>query len=458
MSRSIQILISILLVLLISSCSKQTDENVVVASIGNRQITADEFALAYELSPRQITQMGREKAFDLVLDGIIKKTLFANEARSRGLLENSFIQNSVSYFEKAAINRELYLHHVRDSIMINDNELQEAYQKSNTALILKHFIATNKNDADRISQGVISSPHISLLNNGNQLNIEGFGKADKISFNEVNEKIENIIYSLPLLQLSEPYFDGKLYHVFQVIDKDINSLTTESDFVSKKASLASALRKRKEHYAAFQFVNRIMKPQNLIIKAEALNWMTEIIYNEHQVTTKPQYLKTDEIRTLDNRQNELKSKEFGIYKSGVLTVNDFIEIYRMNPIEISYKQKSGIRKSLENIVAIYVRNKVFADIGMQEKLDKKKSVIDEKEFWEERLLANELKKNIFENIQNQNIDSLEIHNKYNQEIENLVRQLRNQTKVNINKKALMAVKTSDEGLHRKIDFFTKHLQ
>ena len=60
-----------------------------------------------------------------------------------------------------------------------------------------------------------------------------------------------------------------------------------------------------------------------------------------------------------------------VYKSGVLTVDDFIETYRMNPIELSYNNEHSIRKSLENIVAIYVRDRVFSNLGFKEKLEKK---------------------------------------------------------------------------------------
>jgi len=56
-----QILLILLLTLLISFCSKQMQEKAVVASIGDRQITADEFIHAYEFSSRQITQLGKEK-------------------------------------------------------------------------------------------------------------------------------------------------------------------------------------------------------------------------------------------------------------------------------------------------------------------------------------------------------------------------------------------------------------
>ncbi|MFH1852353.1 MAG: hypothetical protein ABIA75_08415, partial [Candidatus Neomarinimicrobiota bacterium] len=43
------------LALLLLSCSKEGSSRNIVARVDGREITADEFAFAYELSPRQIT-------------------------------------------------------------------------------------------------------------------------------------------------------------------------------------------------------------------------------------------------------------------------------------------------------------------------------------------------------------------------------------------------------------------
>jgi hypothetical protein len=128
----------------------------------------------------------------------------------------------------------------------------------------------------------------------------------------------------------------------------------------------------------------------------------------------------------------------------------------MNPIRISFKNENSIGASLQNIIAIYVRDKIFSDIGMAENLNQKKSVKEEQKFWKTRLLANEMKRKIYNDLQKTSKDSIDF--RYNEKIEEFTQQLIDKSDIKIDHKKLLAIKTSDEGLSRKIDFFAKHLQ
>lgn len=451
MSASI-LLIAIFLV----SCSENSSKNKVVASVNDMKITADEVALAYEFAPRKITQQGKEKAMQIILDGIIKKQLFAEEAKKYGLQNNAFVQESVDYFARAAVNRELYLKHVRDSININQEELHEAYERSKTTLFVKHFITSDHDIAEQIALSEADAKHVGLLDQNKTINFPEFGLADMICFNDLNKEMEDILYALPIFQLSEPYYDGKQYHVFRVIDKSIDRMLTEEDFLQKKESLSNVLRKRKEHQVAFRFVNRVMKPQNLVIKADAINWIIAQLEAQNNDKIRPRYLNDKELQSLENK--EMLKSNLAEFKSGTLTIEDFQKIYRMNPIQVSMKNQNTIRNNLKNIIAIYVRDKVFSEIGIAENLDKKPSVQDEKKYWETRLLANEMKKKIFQEIQTETADSLNMQDIYNQEIESFSQKLYATSRIEIDNEKLKNVETTDDGLSRKIDFFAKHMQ
>jgi len=443
------LLLYIFCVLLIS-CSK--DKKNIIASVNRETITAEEIAFAYEFAPRKITQQGKEKALKTVLDGMVKEKLFAEEAKNIGLDKTPELQEIVDYFTRAAINRELYLKHVRDSVFIDEKSLRQAYKRSRTVLTVKHFFTTDKEAAELISKGKMTANHCPLTPNTTE--IIPFGEVDIITFNQINLQMENVIYHLPLLQLSEPFFDGKNYHVFLVVDKSVSKMQTEEDFLQNKSSLETALRKRKEHQKAFEFVNRIMAPQKLMIKAETLNWMIAQIQSQHYQKIKPGFLDEQELAFL--KHGDFYDKNIAEFKSGHLTVEDFQRIYAMNPIRISFKNENSIGASLQNIIAIYVRDKIFSDIGMAENLNQKKSVKEEQKFWKTRLLANEMKRKIYNDLQKTSKDSMDF--RYNEKIEEFTQQLIDKSDIKIDHKKLLAIKTSDEGLSRKIDFFAKHLQ
>jgi len=441
-----------LIALFLFSCSNNDKE--VVASVNGTEITSEEIAFAYEFAPRKITQQGKDKALKMILDGMVKKQLFAEEAINHNLDENPEIQESIDYFTRAAINRELYKKHVRDSIIIDDASIVQAYKRSNELLFVKHFITTDEKEAGWISRGEIDVIHQTI--NQNETEIVKFGKVDQITFNQINQKFEDVIFSLPLMQLSEPIFDGKYYHVFRVVDKSIDGMQTVEDFQKNEESLANALRKRAEHQRAFQFVNHIMEPENLVIKADALNWMVEKIKFQKNPDIKPRLLTNIELQSFD--ESDMLTKNIAEFKSGEITIEDFQKIYLMNSIEISTKNENSIRSGLKNIIAIYVRDKVFSKIGIAENLDQKESVQEERKFWEVRLLANELKRKIYDDLNTATSDSSQLDDIYNEAIENLTKELYAKSTIEIDGEKLKSIRTSDEGLSRKIDFFAKYLQ
>ncbi|MCK4715524.1 MAG: hypothetical protein KAT54_01835, partial [Candidatus Marinimicrobia bacterium] len=114
---------------------------------------------------------------------------------------------------------------------------------------------------------------------------------------------------------------------------------------------------------------------------------------------------------------------------------------------------SSIRKGLENAAAIYVRDHIFATMGLKENLNKLPSVTEEVRNWEERLLSNSLKQKIFNELAETKFDSTELISKYDSTIGELLSELRGKINIKINKEELYAVQTTDTGLPRKIDFF-----
>ena len=446
---------------LLISCSKSDKSgSKAVATINDRVITSDEFAFAYELAPRNITQLGKEKAYSILLDGMIDKILFAKEGTRCGFDKDNTFQRAMDYFKRAAVVRELYLKHVRDSVKITDEEIRSAYQRSKTTLYLKNFLATNQDDAEKISKGLLTVSHKPLLSGLKTIETNKFGTVDLISWNNIKQEIEDIVFNLPLHKRSRPYFDGKFYHTFEVVEKEINAMITENDYYVRKPTMESAIRKRKEHKKAFEFVQRTMKPQHLIIKAEPLNELTSQIWktHNHDENAIDQYLDNREIQSLSEKNKSLLNQNLAAFKDGTLTVSDFLFTYKVNPYQLSFKSKQSIRENLKNTIAIYVRDLVFSEQGMKEGLDKKPSVKEEVRNCEERLLANKLKRNLYEQLAQSISDSTKLIEEYNLTLKNFAQELRAKSKVHIDKNVMKGIKTTDEGLPRKIDFFAIQMQ
>jgi len=265
---------------------------------------------------------------------------------------------------------------------------------------------------------------------------------------------------LPLRQYSDPFFDGQRYHVFQVVEFEKEVLLRESDFQANRQSLNGIIRQRKEQKLATEYVQKIMTPQNVIIKAEALNRLTEEVWRNRptEVVTLEQYITNREINTIGESSRDFLNKPIATFKSGEMTVADILINYKVNPVKISYKSKMTVRESLKNAVGMYVRDWVLSEQGIKERLDRKPSVIAEERSRSEYLLMRKMLAYLGREFYAQNQDTTGRQEKLEKYIANYEHNLRRAENIEIYSSNLMAVKTTDEGLARKIDFVVFHTQ
>ncbi len=424
----------------------------VVATVGNRKISQKEFTFAYEFAPRSKTQLGKRTAFNKTINKIIDKILLAEEGRSRGYDNDTAIDRITDFYRRAAIVRELYLKHVRDPVIISEEEMRLAYKKLKTTLYVKNYVFEDINEVKNISSDVVDISHIPIFTGVKTIRYKTFGLVDIIHWNDLNKNIEEILFQLQVNQLSEPYFDGKRYHIFQIVDKEYDIFLTENDFYSKRLSLQKVIRRRKEHDIAFNYMKKIMKPQNLIIKANSLDKLTDLFWNlrkRSEIMIQSPTIR--EISGISDNANILY-EPIALFHAGDWTIEDFLFNYELKPIDIRYNSTMSVKSGLKNAIAILVRDYVLSEQGIKEGLENNTAVIDEVQHWEDKLFSNKVKRNLFSDLVGSLPDTTELEKYYDNMLSEFLQDLRNKSHIEVDTSALYAVITSDEGLPRKIDF------
>lgn len=454
------LLVSLLIdIYLFNGCAQKTEENI-VAKVADRTITADEFAFAYEMAPRSITSLTSKQARQTVLDQLIDRIVLARQAERLRLDDDTLLQRTVDFYKRLAVNRELYLKHIRRLVEVSEQEERQAFEYSKTKLYVRHFSTKQFDLARQVSLGIVQFEHTPIFTGAPQVELTDYGIVDKISWRDIPQEVANILYNLPLRQYSDPFFDGQRYHVFQVVEFEKEVLLRESDFQANRQSLNGIIRQRKEQKLSAGYVQKIMTRQNVIIKAEALNRLTEEVWRNRptEVVTLEQFITNREINTIGESSRDFLNKPIATFKSGEMTVADILINYKVNPVKISYKSKMTVRESLKNAVGMYVRDWVLSEQGMKERLDRKPSVIAEERSRSEYLLMRKMLAYLGREFYAQNQDTTGRQEQLEKYIANYEDNLRRAENIEIYSSNLMAVKTTDEGLARKIDFVVFHTQ
>lgn len=453
-------LVGLALVLSVVACEFQKSSEIVVARVGERKISADEFAFTYELAPRSLTSQEPEQARRAVLQRMTDVILLVGEAERLGLDDDPKLDRVLDHHKRQAANRELYLRHVRQAVSIDEAEEREAYRRLKTKLFVKHYETPYHYEAQQLATGTLRTQHVPVHPWIETVDLPEYGPVDLISWNDIDATLEDLLFELTPGQYSEPQYFGGQYHIYQLVEKETEIMMRENDFLAHRESLRGIIRKRKESLVSAAFVQEVMGPEQLTIKAEALNRLTRHIWqnrpnNQNQGV---QFITNGEINNITTHLQEVPGLPIAEFRSGRLLVKDILFIYKLNPQKISYASETLLRENLKNIVGTYARDQVLSELALAEGLHQQPAVVGEVRSQREKLLADRMRRELYRSMISTSIDSAQLTAKYLAVTDELINKLRAETDIVIDLDNLMAVNTTDKGLSRKIDFMAIRTQ
>jgi len=453
-------LVCLALVLSVVACGLRDSSEIVVARVGDRNITADEFAFTYELAPRSLTSQEPEQARRAVLQRMTNVILLAGEAERLGLDDDPILERVLDFHMRQAANRELYLRHVRQSVSIDEVEEREAYRRLKTKLYVKHYETPHYDEAQQLAMGTLKANHVPVHPWIETVDLPEYGQVDLISWNGIDATIENILFALIPGQYSEPQYFGNQYHIYRLVEKETDIIMRENDFQAHRESLRGVIRKRKESLVSAAFVQQVMEPEQVTIKADALNRLTRYIW-QHRPNNQNQgvqFITNGEINNITTHLQEVPGLPIAEFRSGRLLVSDILFMYKLNPQKINYDSESILRENLKNIIGKYARDQVLSELALAEGLHRQPEVVEEIRSQREKLLADRTRRDLYRSMISTSIDSTQLAAKYLTVTDELINKLRAETDIEIDLDNLMAVNTTDEGLSRKIDFIAIRTQ
>ncbi|MBC8401705.1 MAG: peptidylprolyl isomerase [Candidatus Marinimicrobia bacterium] len=439
--------------MLLFGCEREIDQGKIIAEVDGRKIAVDEFVLAYEYAPTSITQQAVKVAYDQVLEGIIDRVMLAGVGRQQGLEADPQINRIVDYYRRAAIVRELFIDHIRKRVEVSDNELRKAYQLSKITLLVKHYEFESWAESKLSTDSLLKLNHQPLLEGLKTIDYPEYGLVDLIGWNDLRTELESILYKLELGQPSEPIWDTGKYHVFIVVDNEQEILLTENDYIANQASIATVIRRRKEHRLAFDYVREIMAPQQLRFKSDGLTKLSDYLWQFNQkIPPELRLQQAVELPSLVNEDTGLLKQALADFGDYSWTIEDFIFHYSIKPLSINYNNRYSVSAGVKNATAIYIRDFVLSEQGLAEGLAERRSVIKERRYWSEQLLADRVRREIYTDFRNQVTDSTQLEKQFADYYADYLSTLRGFSESNIDTSALYSVVTSSTGLSRKINF------
>ena len=213
----IKLLISFILLFTLQYFA-QNNKNV-IAKIGNKIITAQEFKLRYEFTP-QINRQHKDetKTKEEFLYSLIAEDLFALRAEELGLDTLKDLQEAYIPLEKMYVRDELYKQEIKNKIKLNWKKVNEGLKLAKEKRIVDYIYTLNENKIKKAYKLLSSDPNFDSLVTLLDKDIEYVKKPYEVTFGKMNIEAEKAIYNLKINEITKPIKSPEGWYIFRLLN------------------------------------------------------------------------------------------------------------------------------------------------------------------------------------------------------------------------------------------------
>lgn len=348
-----------------------------------------------------------------ILNNMINEMLLYHYDDNRNIFTNPEYQKEIEW-----ANNETVLAFLKDSeiyanITASDDEVREAFRRSQTKLAVRHLYAPTLESADNLYNLLKSGKDFNelarqvftdsiLSNNGGYLGYISWGQTDP--------SFENAAYSLKIGEISEPVKTAQGYSIIRVDDKIVNPMITENEFKVMKNKITRAVKIDKKNPAEKSYLEKIFGK-------DEVRFNDNVVENIFRKVQNNQSINDPEL----NNNTKEGGRECLNYNGKSFTQTDIEDLLSKTP-NYNLNKITDIKKTKEAILGLLMQEKLL-DIAHQKGYDTTSYVLNTIKKLNNNIFINYKREEIINNISipdsvlisyyNNNIDYFKSENEMN---------------------------------------------
>jgi hypothetical protein len=282
MPRIFIIFISIFLFSIYACREKKTPdpEDVVVARVGDQDITVRDFRRNYEFGlPHLKKEPDRKRSY---LDYMIKEKVLAQQGYRLNLDKSDRVRKLEQEMLNDLLIEALFENEVKNKINITTDDIREAINKSKVQWKMRFWYEPDLEYAERVCQAMREQGYAKVVENilrsNPEIKIEPeYFESKYLTWLEVEPVVMEAIKDLPAGDISDPVKINEGYFIFQIVDIRRGALR-DYDYQERAESFRQILFYRKLNREAIKYVSAFMTPKNVVTKAMLLeNYLRRLL-------------------------------------------------------------------------------------------------------------------------------------------------------------------------------------
>lgn len=383
-------------------------DTVVIARVGNLDITAEEFLLSYEFGPAFVKK--REHPRNRYLNLMINEKLLALGGYAHGFANDQEVATMLKEVEGDLATEELYRDDILSQVTVDNKEMEQAINKERIHLALKWLFAPHRDDLKtylaQLAQGV---PFDTLFNHQltDSVLIENRSlETTAFRLEDSNPEMARVVDTLSLGKISPPIEAPDGFYLVQVTNAWTNPIMTQTEHAELKQAVQRVLRQRQADALSDRYVNDLMRNQNPVIDRQTFNILRALV---GKAVLSPEKYHDWKLRgKLMSEAGPLDSLDIEHYHNQTLVrlqndnllLGDFWTWYQARSAYIRFDTASPQRffVSLKQMVWRSVRDKSLIARARQRGMQDRLSVRKQKQWWEEKLVYARMKQTMLNAI------------------------------------------------------------
>jgi len=374
-------------------CEKKQPPTDWLAQVGDRYVTRNEFVSRAELSPppafRHVNGHARTRG---LLELLIGEKLLANQAESLGLHRNTAFQQWLRYTEGVAVGKELYREEVLNKIAVRESEIDTAVALARKSWRIEFFKAARREEAERFIKMIGGgTPFARALQDYFQSIVPPESYISRFTFGDGDENLENAVFAMQPGQISEIIPTTRGFFVVHLIDVQGNDAFSKIDGLSQRTAVKKILRARKADRMSAQFVARVMRSKNVVLKGKIFSILTKfvdqrLVYGKEPSAPVMRPLPETDYQRAEIDLSEHLDEPLITFSGGQWTIREILEKLRFRNLPFNHESPTAMRRTLETDLQTLARDEFLAQEGYRRGLEKRDAVQEEVRMWTDQHL------------------------------------------------------------------------
>lgn len=344
------------IIFLIHCTPKHKPVNDVLATIGNRTISTDQFTKSYSFGPSALKQGDNPKF--AYLNAMINE-LILYEMLSQNPQHISQDDSRLMLVKEEYLVEKIFIENVNEKIFITDAEIIEAIKVSKRKLKLKYLFTRFIDTAEKCLKVLSEGKNLDELKDElYDISDEFFtGETGYLVYGEIDEPINSIVFSIIPGEKLKIISTQLGYYILKVDDIITNSIS-DMDIETSRDRHKKILWNKKGNKLTREFLNTFMSPKKIIVRASSFSTMVNElfrVYMKYNFLPDNYYKSPDQFETINSDAYWLQDT-LVTYDSGSILTWEIISHMQRRSLFFDTKTIDVFAKDLEKKLAIIIRD------------------------------------------------------------------------------------------------------